>query len=89
MGTFADPVRLSWQEVHEQAKRIAGCLAAWGIGRRGSVAVLATDVADVAPLAQAAWMHGVAVTMLQHPTPRADPAVWLADTVRAIVIGQS
>jgi fatty-acyl-CoA synthase len=83
-GTFADPVRLSWQDVHEQAKRIGGGLAARGVGRGGSVAVLATDAADVAPLAQAAWLRGVALTMLQQPTPRSDLTVWLADTVRAI-----
>ena len=84
VGTVADPVRLSWREVHEQAKRMAGCLAARGIGRHGSVAVLAADAADVAPLAQAIWMRRAALTMLQQPTPRADLAVWLADTVRAI-----
>jgi fatty-acyl-CoA synthase len=83
-GTFADPVRLSWQDVHEQAKRIGGGLAAMGIGRGGSVAVLATDAADIAPLAQAAWLRGAAMTMLQQPTPRTDLTVWLADTVRAI-----
>ncbi|WP_137145109.1 fatty acyl-AMP ligase [Mycolicibacterium sp. CR10] len=84
VGTVADPVRLPWREVHEQAKRMAGCLAAKGIGRQGSVAVLAADAADVAPLAQAIWMRGAALTMLQQPTPRADLAVWLGDTVRAI-----
>jgi fatty-acyl-CoA synthase len=83
-GTFADPVRLSWQDVHEQAKRIGGGLAARGVDRGGSVAVLATDAADVAPLAQAAWLRGAALTMLQQPTPRTDLTVWLADTVRAI-----
>jgi len=83
-GTFAEPVRLSWQDVHEQATRIGGGLAAMGVGRGGSVAVLATDPVDVAPLAQAAWLQGVALTMLQHPTPRTDLSVWLADTVRAI-----
>ena len=83
-GTFADPVRLSWQDVHEQAKRIGGGLASRGVGRGGSVAVLATDAADVAPLAQAAWLRGAAVTMLQQPTRRTDPTVWLADTTRAI-----
>src|SRR5277367_2558600 len=84
VGTVADPVRLTWREVHDQAKRMAGCVAARGIGRHGSVAVLAADAADVAPLAQAVWMRRAALTMLQQPTPRADLAVWLADTVRAI-----
>jgi fatty-acyl-CoA synthase len=83
-GTFADPVPLSWQDVHEQSKRIGGGLAARGVGRGGSVAVLATDAADVAPVAQAAWLRGAAVTMLQQPTRRTDLTVWLADTVRAI-----
>ena len=84
VGTVADPVRLTWREVHEQAKQMAGSLAAKGIGRHGSVAVLAADAADVAPLAQAIWMRRAALTMLQQPTPRADLAVWLDDTVRAI-----
>ena len=85
-GTVADPVRLTWREVHEQAKRMAGGLAARGIGRQGSVAVLATDAADIAPLAQAAWLSRAAVTMLQQPTPRTDLEVWLADTVRATLM---
>jgi fatty-acyl-CoA synthase len=84
VGTVAEPVRLDWREVHEQAKRMAGCLAVRGIGRHDSVAVLAADAADVAPLAQAIWMRRAALTMLQQPTPRADLAVWLGDTVRAI-----
>ncbi len=84
VGTLADPVRLTWREVHEQAKQMAGRLAARGVGRHGSVAVLAADAGDVAPLAQAIWLRRAALTMLQQPTPRADLAVWLGDTVRAI-----
>ncbi len=63
---------------------MAGGLAARGIGRQSSVAVLANDAADVAPIAQAIWMRRAALTMLQQPTPRTDLAVWLDDTVRAI-----
>jgi fatty-acyl-CoA synthase len=84
VGTVAEPIRLTWREVHEQAKRMAGGLAAGGVGRHGSVAVLAADAGDVAPLAQAIWMRRAALTMLQQPVPRTDLAVWLDDTVRAI-----
>jgi fatty-acyl-CoA synthase len=83
-GTVLDPERLTWLDVHEAAKRMGTGLAARGVGPGGSVAVLATDAADVAPLAQAVWLRGAALTMLQLPTPRSDLAVWLADTVRAI-----
>ena len=48
--------------------------------------MLAADAADVAPLAQAIWLRRAALTMLQQPTPRADLAVWLGDTVRAILM---
>lgn len=82
-GTVTNPVRLSWHDAHEVAKRMAGGLVARGVDRHGSVAVLATDALDVVPLAQALWLRGAALTMLQQPTPRSDLKVWLADTMRA------
>lgn len=82
-GTFEDPVRRSWGEVHDEARRMAGALSDRGVEPGTSVAVLAGDPADVAPLAQAVWMRGASLTMLAQPTPRTDLAVWLADTHRA------
>lgn len=82
-GTFEDPVRRSWGEVHDEARGMAGALSDRGVEPGTSVAVLAGDPADVAPLAQAVWMRGASLTMLAQPTPRTDLAVWLADTHRA------
>ena len=76
-------VRRSWGDVHREARGIAGALASSGVGPGSAVAVLAGDAADVAPLAQAVWMRGASLTMLQQPTPRTDLAAWLADTIRA------
>lgn len=75
--------RLTWREVHDHAVGMSNTLAAKGIGRGNAIAVLAGDASDVAPLAQALWMRGAALTMLQYPTPRIDLAVWVDDTVRA------
>ena len=82
-GTFEDPIRRSWGEVHDEARRMAGALSDMGVVPGTSVAVLAGDPADVAPLAQAVWMRGASLTMLAQPTPRTDLATWLADTHRA------
>jgi fatty-acyl-CoA synthase len=82
-GPWDEPVRHRWAEVHQQARRIAGALADAGVGPGSVVAVLAGAPADVAPLAQALWMRGASLTMLQQPTPRTDLAVWLADSNRA------
>jgi fatty-acyl-CoA synthase len=82
-GPWEAPIRRSWSEIHEQARQMAGALAGAGIGPGSVVAVLGGNPADVAPLAQAVWMRGAALTMLQQPTPRTDLAVWLADSIRA------
>jgi fatty-acyl-CoA synthase len=56
-GTFEDPIRRSWGEVHDEARRMAGALADVGVVPGTSVAVLAGDPADVAPLAAAVWQR--------------------------------
>ncbi|BDB45678.1 MULTISPECIES: fatty acyl-AMP ligase [Mycobacterium] len=84
VGTVAEPHHIPWSEVHRAAAGMSTALADKGIGHGDTVAVLAGDAADVAPLAQALWIRGAALTMLQQPTPRMDLGVWLADTLRAL-----
>ena len=88
-GEPKEPVRRTWAEVHEQAKRLAGGLVARGsdgVGmRKGSaVAVLAAAPSLIAPTVQGVWLAGGSVTMLHQPTPRTDLAVWAEDTVTVL-----
>lgn len=83
-GEPKEPVRRTWGEVHEQARRIAGGLVAGGFERGGAVAVLAAAPVLIAPTVQAVWLAGGSVTMLHQPTPRTDLAEWAEDTVRIL-----
>ncbi|WP_305094228.1 fatty acyl-AMP ligase [Prescottella sp. R16] len=74
------PLTQSWGEVHAIARRMAGALAAAGIGRGDAIGVLAGMPVDIAPACQAIWMRGGSVTMLHQPTPRTDLQVWAQDT---------
>jgi fatty-acyl-CoA synthase len=78
------PVRHTWGEVHERSRRIAGGLAAAGIGLGDAVGVLAGFPVEIAPTAQGLWMRGASLTMLHQPTPRTDLAVWAEDTMNVI-----
>ncbi|MBV9088903.1 MAG: fatty acyl-AMP ligase [Mycobacteriaceae bacterium] len=78
------PVRCSWREVHERARRVAGGLAQAGVGHGDAVAVLAGAPVEIAPIAQGAWMRGASLTMLHQPTPRTDLTVWAGDTSSVI-----
>jgi fatty-acyl-CoA synthase len=78
------PVRHTWGEVHERARRIAGGLAAAGLGRGDAVPVLAGVPAEIAPAAQAVWMRGASLTMLHQPTPRTDLQRWAEETTAVI-----
>jgi fatty-acyl-CoA synthase len=78
------PLRQTWGEVHECARRVAGGLAAAGVGHGDAVAVLAGAPVEIAPTAQAIWMRGGSVTMLHQPTPRTDLQLWAHDTTMVI-----
>src|SRR5262245_5076576 len=80
------PVRFSWAEVHERARRVAGGLAAAGIGRGDAVAVLAGAPVEIAPTAQGIWIRGASLTMLHQPTPRTDLVRWAEDTAGVITM---
>src|SRR5437660_11983399 len=83
-GEPTAPVRHTWAEVHERARRVAGGLAAAGIGHHDGVGVLAGAPVEIAPTAQGLWMRGASLTMLHQPTPRTDLALWAEDTMNVI-----
>ncbi len=83
-GEPNEPVRHTWREVHERARRIAGGLAAAGVGPGDAVGVLAGAPVEIAPTAQALWLRGASITMLHQPTPRTDLVHWAADTSNVI-----
>ena len=78
------PVRHTWAEVHERAARVAGGLAAAGIGHGDAVAMLAGAPVEIAPTAQGVWMRGASLTMLHQPTPRTDLVRWAEETTGVI-----
>jgi fatty-acyl-CoA synthase len=78
------PVRHTWHEVHERARRVAGGLARSGVAHGDAVAVLAGTPIDIAPTAQGIWMRGASLTMLHQPTPRTDLQRWAEETTAVI-----
>jgi fatty-acyl-CoA synthase len=83
-GEPHNPVRHTWGEVHERAQRVAGGLAAAGVGHGDAIGVLAGAPVEIAPTAQGLWMRGASLTMLHQPTPRTDLALWAEDTTTVI-----
>ena len=78
------PVRHTWGEVHDRARRIAGGLATAGVARGDAVAVLAGAPVEIAPTAQGIWMRGASLTMLHQPTPRTDLQRWAEETTAVV-----
>ena len=78
------PVRHTWLQVHERSRRVAGGLAAAGVGHGDAVAVLAGAPVEIAPTAQGIWMRGGSLTMLHQPTPRTDLQRWAEETAAVI-----
>jgi fatty-acyl-CoA synthase len=85
-GEPGTPVRHTWQDVNQRARRIAGGLAAADVRHGDAVAVLAGAPADIAPTAQGIWMRGASLTMLHQPTPRTDLQRWAAETASVIEV---
>ncbi|ONI77769.1 long-chain fatty acid--CoA ligase [Actinosynnema sp. ALI-1.44] len=85
-GEPGDPVRRTWEQVHHEARKMAGALVEGGLGPQSAVAVLAADPVLIAPAIQAVWLSGGSVTMLHQPTPRTDLAVWAEDTLRVLTM---
>jgi len=85
-GDPDSPVRSTWGEVHQRARRIAGGLAELGVGPGGRVGVLAGSPVEIAPTAQGVWLRGACLTMLHQPTPRTDLQVWAHDTLAVIAM---
>ena len=83
------PVRHTWGEVHQRARRVAGGLAAAGVGHGDAVAVLAGAPVEVAPVAQGLWMRGASLTMLHQPTVRTDLRLWSTETATVIEVIQA
>lgn len=79
-GEPRDPVRRTWKEIHDIARRMAGSLASAGVNPGDAVGVLIGDPASIAPVIQAVWMRGASVTMLHQPGPRAELEAWAEDT---------
>src|SRR5271166_90549 len=83
-GEPHQPVRHTWLEVHQRARRVAGGLAAAGIGHGDAVGVLAGAPVEIAPTVQGLWMRGASLTMLHQPTPRTDLELWAKDTTTVV-----
>ena len=78
------PVRHTWADVNARAGRVAGGLAAAGIGHGDAVAMLAGAPVEIAPTAQGTWMRGASLTMLHQPTLRTDLVRWAEETTGVI-----
>ncbi|MBW0015073.1 fatty acyl-AMP ligase [Mycobacterium sp.] len=83
-GEPGAPVRSSWSEVHHRARRVAGGLAALGVGPGDRVGVLAGAPVEITSTAQGVWLRGACLTMLHQPTPRTELRAWAHDTLSVI-----
>lgn len=85
-GDPDSPIRTTWGEIHQRARRVAGGLAALRVGPGDRVGVLAAAPVEVAPIAQGVWLRGACLTMLHQPTPRTDLQAWVHDTLTVITM---
>ncbi len=83
-GEPVAPLRTTWSQVHDDARRGAAVLVDDGLQPQDAVAILAAAPAEVAPIVQAIWWAGGSVTMLHQPTARTDQAHYAAETAQVL-----
>lgn len=81
-----DPaVRLTWAELHAQARQFAGGLAAHGVGEGDHVALLGPTSRALVTTIRAVWLAGATVVVLPLPMRMSSVDAFVAQTRRRIL----
>jgi fatty-acyl-CoA synthase len=79
-----EPVRVTWAELHHEARARAGALAAMGVGPGRHVGVLGPTTREHVTLLQAVWLTGATLVVLPLPMRLASIEDFVAQTRRRI-----
>ncbi|MBS1847703.1 MAG: fatty acyl-AMP ligase [Actinobacteria bacterium] len=81
-----DPnVRMTWAEVHDQAKRVAMALQANGVGVGDHVALLGPTSRNLVITIRAVWLAGATVVVLPLPMRMSSVEAFVAQTRRRVL----
>jgi len=80
-----EPVRVSWAELHEDARRAAGRLQALGLAPGDHVALLGPTSRELVTAIQAVWLAGATVVVLPLPMRLTSIEEFVAQTRQRIV----
>ncbi|MCM6774569.1 long-chain-fatty-acid--CoA ligase [Nocardia sp. CDC159] len=78
------PRRRTWAGLLDTARRIAADLCSAGVAPGDAVAMLIGDPDRSVPVAEAIWLAGASVTVLQQPTARTDREMWQSNSLRVL-----